>query len=136
MTEAADEKDDRIEQNADGMIVVRLEVPVKLGRDEHSRLTLGRFKAKHVRVFSDLIDSVANAAVKHGASGKDGDDAEALEGFDIDIKMDRLVELANALATPAGIVDELLSVSDTLRAARAAMTQLGKFLGGQNTSGQ
>ena len=41
--------DARIIENADGTLIVRLEVPVRVGGADHERLTIGRVRVRHLR---------------------------------------------------------------------------------------
>lgn len=66
--------DARLEENADGTIIVKLNRPVRVGSEDVARLTVGRMKAKHVRQVTRAgggLDDYADLIVTpEGATGE------------------------------------------------------------------
>ncbi|HLS32164.1 MAG TPA: hypothetical protein VK039_01115 [Brevibacterium sp.] len=94
--------DERIIENSDGTIVVKLVEPVRLRGDTVERVMLRRLRAKDMRLYID-----------------DG-------GIDT---LTKLVDVACAIASPEGIVDELLCQADVTAVLRATSEIVGKFHG-------
>jgi hypothetical protein len=93
--------DDRLVENDDGTIIARLLEPIKVGKEIFERVTIGRVKGRTARLI--------------------------YEGELADVG--RLMDLANALSSPAGAADECLCDEDVGALIAAASRQAGKFLG-------
>lgn len=98
----------RVEHNADGSVIIRLEKPVKVNGDAHTRLTIPRITGRHLR----------NATWTFAGSS-DG------------MQLGELIAFTADLVEPRGAVDEL----DGMMARNVAMevlSSLGKHLASES----
>lgn len=102
----ADEQHERLLENADGTIVIRLRKSAKLGGEEHDRLTVHEFTAKLLPKLEKM----------HQSGGEPS--------------LEAMLELAEDLSTPKGIVGELRSHADVELVVDAVNRQAGKYQDG------
>lgn len=97
-----DDVESRIIENSDGTLIVRLVEPVKLRGETVERVTLRRIRARDARIYLDEGGLNTNAL---------------------------MLDLASSIASPSGIVDELLCHADMLAVVEATVRLVGKFHG-------
>jgi hypothetical protein len=105
--EARDDADTRISENTDGTFVVKLLVPIGVGDNDLTRVTIGRVRVRHVRESRSLGDP---------------SNIEVAEFY------------AMHLVSPEGALDEVASESDHLTILRAVDRALGKYREGGRPS--
>lgn len=94
--------EERLSENEDGTIIVRLVKPTKVGRETVERASVRPMRAKDARLYID------EGGLK---------------------SVTRVMDVASALASPSGVVDELLTEEDVNAFVAAALKQVGKFHG-------
>lgn len=94
--------DERIIENSDGTYIVKLVEPVKLRGETVERVMLRRLRAKDMRLYIDDV---------------------VLE------RASQVFDVASAIASPEGIVDELLCQDDVVAVLSATSLIVGKFHG-------
>lgn len=97
-----DDVESRIIENSDGTLIVRLVEPVKLRGETVERVTLRRIRARDARIYIDEGGLQQNS---------------------------QMLDVASAITSPSGIVDELLCHADLLAVASATSRLVGKFHG-------